>query len=113
MKKINRYHFDDILNYSKDAVNFIENITYEEFTKDKKTLFAVIRAIEVVGEASNRVSEEIKEKYPNIPWIEMRGLRNRIVHNYDDIDYQILWNVIKNELPVLINKIEEIIDEIE
>ncbi len=113
MKRINRHYFDDMLNYAKDAVSFTENITYEEFTNDKKTTFAAVRAVEVIGEASNRVSEENKQKYPNIPWIEMRGVRNRIIHNYDDIDLEILWKIIKNDLPALICKLEEIIEEVE
>lgn len=112
MKRINRHYFDDMLNYAKDAVNFTENMTYEAFINDKKTKFAAVRAVEVVGEASNKVSEENKQKYPDIPWIEMRGIRNRIIHNYDDIDLEILWKVIKNDLPVLIRKLEEIIDEV-
>lgn len=80
---------------------------------DKKVTFATVRALEVVGEASNRISDETKEKYSTLPWIEMRGLRNRIIHNYDDIDYEIVWKVLKNEIPKLIEQVESIIDEIE
>lgn len=113
MKRTNKHYFEDILEYAKTSLEFIKDLTYEDFIKDKKAVFATIRALEVIGESSNRISNEIKEKYPNLPWIEMRGLRNRIVHNYDDIDYTIVWNVLKNEIPKLIEQINLIIDEIE
>lgn len=113
MKRTNKHYFKDILEYAKTALDFIKNVNYEEFILDKKIVFATVRALEVIGESSNRISDEIKEKYPNLPWTEMRGLRNRIIHNYDDIDYTIIWNVLKNEIPKLIMQIEEIINEIE
>ena len=113
MKRTNKHYFEDILEYANSALSFIENISYEEFISDKKSVFATIRALEVIGESSNRIANEIKEQYPYLPWIEMRGLRNRIIHNYDDIDYAIVWNVLKNEIPQLINQINEIIDKIE
>lgn len=113
MKRTNKHYFKDILDYANSALEFIENIPYENFISDKKVIFATIRALEVIGESSNRIADEIKQKYPNLPWVQMRGLRNRIIHNYDDIDYTIVWNVLKNEIPKLISQIEEIIDEIE
>ncbi len=113
MKRTNKHYFRDILEYAKTSLEFIQNVSYEEFITDKKATFATIRALEVIGESSNRISDELKEKYPHLPWIEMRGLRNRIIHNYDDIDYTIIWNVLKNEIPNLIKQIEEIIEEIE
>lgn len=112
MKRTNKHYFNDILEYSKSALEFIKDLSCEDFISDKKAIFATIRALEVVGESSNRISDDLKEKYPALPWIEMRGLRNRMIHNYDDIDYTIIWNVLKNELPVLISQVEEIIDEI-
>ena len=113
MKRLNKHHFEDILNYAKDSLDFVQNTSYEEFISDKKSVFAVVRALEVIGESSNRIADELKEKYSHLPWIEMRGLRNRIVHNYDDIDYDIIWNVLKNDIPSLITKIELIINEID
>lgn len=113
MKRTNRHYFRDILEYAKFAIAFSENITYEGFVNDAKTAFAIVRALEVIGEASNRIPDELKEKYSYLPWHKMRGLRNKIVHNYDDIDYIIVWNIIHNEIPKLIQQVESIIDEIE
>lgn len=113
MKRTNKHYFRDILEYAKSASEFIENFSFEMLTNDKKTAFAIVRALEVIGEASNRIPEEVKEKYPNIPWHKIRGLRNKIVHNYDDIDYTIVWNILKNDIPTLISQVKEIFDEVE
>lgn len=113
MIRTNKHYFQDMLDYAKSSLEFTSGLQFEELLMDKKVIFATVRALEVVGEASNRISEEVKEKYPFLPWIEMRGLRNRIIHNYDDIDYEIVWKVLKNEIPKLIQQIELIIDEIE
>ena len=113
MKRTNKHYFKDILDYAKLSLSFVDNMDYESFENDIKTVFAVIRALEVIGESSNRVSDSIKSKYPELPWHKMRGLRNRIVHNYDDVDYKIIWNVLKKEIPLLITQVELIIDEIE
>lgn len=113
MIRTNKHYFQDMLDYAKSSLEFTSGLQFEELLMDKKVIFATVRALEVVGEASNRISEEVKEKYPFLPWIEMRGLRNRIIHNYDDIDYEIVWKVFKNEIPKLIQQIELIIDEIE
>lgn len=113
MKRTNKHHFRDMLEHAKFSIEFSKNITFESFKNDPKTAFAIVRTLEVIGEASNRVPDELKEKYSNLPWHKIRGLRNRIVHNYDDIDYEIVWNIVKIELPKLIQQIEAIIDEIE
>lgn len=113
MKHTNKHYFRDILEYANFALSFLENMSYDQFTNDPKTVFAVVRALEVIGESSNRVPDDLKEKYSYVPWHKMRGLRNKIVHNYDDIDYTIVWNIVKNEIPKLIKQINEIIDEVE
>jgi len=113
MKRTNKHYFRDILEYANFSLEFIGNISYEEFVQDRKVVFATVRALEVIGESSNRISEELKQNYPQMPWIEMRGLRNRIVHNYDDVDYKIIWNVLKNEIPNLIEKTKSILEKID
>jgi len=87
---------------------YIDDLTFVDFKRDYKTVDAVIRNFEIVGEASRNVPQEIKEKYPDVPWEEMYLLRNRISHEYFGIDYEIIWDVATNYLPD--NKLQ--IDEI-
>lgn len=77
-----------------------------------RTYDAVIRNFEIIGEASNRLSDEFKNKHSTIDWFRIIGFRNRIVHDYMGIDYQIVWNIIQNDLEKLTNQIKKIGDNL-
>ena len=81
-----------------------------EFKHDYKTVDAVIRNFEVIGEASKKIPKEIKDKYPLVPWDEMYLMRNKISHEYFGIDYEILWDVASNYLPENKDQIKEILE---
>ncbi|MEM3374145.1 MAG: HepT-like ribonuclease domain-containing protein, partial [Candidatus Woesearchaeota archaeon] len=76
-----------------------------------KTLYAVIRCFEIIGEASKNIDNEFKEKYHNLPWKEMSGLRDKLIHAYFGVDINLLWNTIKNNLPKLKSDLINIIKE--
>ncbi len=88
-------------------------MSQEDFFKEDKTMDAVIRNFEIVGEAANRIPEEIKQKNIDVNWHRLRGLRNRIVHDYMGIDYTIVWNIIQNDLDIFTGQIKSIIEKIE
>ena len=83
-------YLEDILTSMKRVEEYIEGLDFHKFKQDYKTVDAVIRNFEIIGEAAKRVDENIKDKYPNIPWKEMYYLRNRISHEYFGVDYEIL-----------------------
>lgn len=103
-------YFSDILSSSKLAVEYLEKISFDEFIKNTAIQDAVIRRIEIIGEAANRISEQSKSKYDNLPWTEMKGMRNLLIHEYDEIDLKEVWNTVKNDLPALIKEMEKIVD---
>lgn len=107
-----RDYLQDIVDSIIDTESFTESMTFEDFLKDKKTLNAVIRSIEIIGEASKNLSEEIKSKYAAIPWREIVSMRNRIAHEYFGIDYEIVWEIVRKDLPELKPKIEEILKDL-
>lgn len=83
----------DILESARKILNYTEGQSYDDFTKDSKTVDAVIRNFEIIGEAANRLPEEFKDRFPEIDWHRIRGFRNRIVHDYFGIDYSIVWTI--------------------
>ena len=85
-------------------------LSLPDFIKDDKTVDAVIRNFEIIGEASKNVPDDIKKKYPDIPWDEMYRLRNKAMHEYFGIDYEIIWEIIKKHLPQNLKEIERIIE---
>lgn len=94
-------YIEDILEAIIDISNFIDDLAFDEFTKDKKTINAVIRSLEIIGEASKKVSQEIKDNNQNIPWKEMAGMRDKIIHGYFDLDLVTIWETVKNDIPPL------------
>lgn len=102
----------DILSSIEKINNYTEDYTYKTFIEDSKTMDAVIRNFEIIGEAANRLPEDFKDKYNSVNWFRLRGFRNRIVHDYMGIDHQIVWTIIENDLIQLhkeISKISELL----
>ena len=98
-----------VLGAAKEIIKYVDGTTFDEFSENSMMLNASVRQLEIIGEASNRLSEHIHLENPNIPWRTIIGFRNVIVHEYFGLDDKIVWAVIQNEIPSLILKIETII----
>jgi uncharacterized protein with HEPN domain len=103
---------EDMLIASKKIKKYTFQTDFDTFISDDKTLDAVVRNFEIIGEAANRIDISFKESNPEIEWNRIRGFRNRIVHEYFGIDYQIVWEIIETYLDELIDWIETLIDSI-
>ena len=99
---------EDILESGQKILDYTEGLTLEDFTTDSKTVDAVIRNFEIIGEAANRLPEEFKEIHNAIDWHKIRGFRNRIVHDYFGIDYSIVWNIKETFLPQMIEQLQKL-----
>jgi uncharacterized protein with HEPN domain len=103
---------EDIIESIQKIKIYTIGLSLDDFLKDDKTIDAVIRNFEIIGEASNRIPDEIRDKFQLVNWHRIRGFRNRIVHDYMGIDYEIVWEIIEKDLEELKNKIQEIRDSI-
>jgi uncharacterized protein with HEPN domain len=101
-------YFDDILTAIDRIVEYTRDYDFTSFKRDYRTVDAVIRNFEVIGEAVKNIPDAIKERNPCVPWSEMYALRNRISHAYFGIDYEIIWDIITNYLPENREQIEKI-----
>jgi uncharacterized protein with HEPN domain len=81
---------------------------YKSFAKDDKTVYAVIRAVEIIGEAATNIPEEVRAKYPNVPWREVKGMRNKLVHQYFGINMEVVWQTLQEDLPILIEALKKV-----
>jgi len=94
-------YLNDIIQSIDKISKYIQGYTFEKFVKDDKTIDAVIRNFSIIGEAGNRIPEDIKEKYPKLPWHEIVGMRNKVIHEYFGLNDEILWKTIQDDLPRL------------
>lgn len=92
-------YLEDIVLSMKRVQEYIEGLDFQHFKWDYKTVDAVIRNFEIIGEAAKNLPNQIKDNYPSIPWEEMYRLRNRISHEYFGIDYEIIWDIVTRHLP--------------
>lgn len=90
---------------------FLEGRERADLDSDRMLLFALVRAVEIVGEAASRVSEETRAATPTVPWAQIVGMRNRLIHAYFDIDHDILWRTVADEIPALIAILEDVLPE--
>ncbi|MDC7226034.1 MAG: DUF86 domain-containing protein [Spirochaetales bacterium] len=108
MKEEYSDYLNDIIKSMELSQEFIINQTLHTFKEDNKTQFAVIRCLEVIGEATKRLPEELRAANPKIPWRSMAGMRDRLIHGYDVVDSEIVWITVTKTIPELIDKIKEI-----
>ena len=112
MKRTYRDYILDILTSIQEIEEFVEGMNFEDFVEDRKTVNAVIRSLEVMGEAVKKIPLEIREKYQEIPWKYIAGMRDKLIHEYHGVDLEIVWEVVEKEIPPLKPKFEKILEEL-
>ena len=113
MKKEDVVFVKHIIDNIENIKLFIKNITKSDFLGDEEKQYAVVRALEIIGEAVKNISQEIKDEYPKIEWKAIAGTRDRIIHAYFNVDLNIVWEIIKEDLPKLKKEISRILDKSE
>lgn len=98
----------DILEAAKLAVGYVAGKSREAFLKDTQCQDAVIRRLEIIGEAARRVSEGTRRNHPELPWHSMVGMRNVMIHEYDDVDLVVVWDTVRDDLPGIVSTLERL-----
>ena len=112
MKRKFEFFLKDIIESIKSINDFIHKMDFQKFSSDDKTSSAVIRKIEIIGEATKNIPDPIKEKYKEIPWNDMAKIRDKVIHSYFGINYETIWNVAKDRLPEIKLEIEKILTDL-
>ncbi len=109
MTSKDRIILQKISSYIYDVIQYVDGFTFELFMADKKTISACAFTVSQIGELAKDISISTQERYPNIPWKSIKGMRNKIVHDYENIDLAVLWGTIIKSLPELMNQINGIL----
>ena len=102
----------DILDSGAAIQSYVLGTTFDEFVRDRMRYSAVIREFEIIGEAVGKLSEELKNEYPEIPWQDVKDFRNLLAHEYFGVDLEIVWNTIRDDLPLLLDVVQKIVSGI-
>lgn len=113
MKRVVKDYVNDVVDSMNKAVKFVEGMSYEQFTRDDKTVFAVVRALEIIGEAVKKIPEEIRVKYPGIPWKGMAGMRDKVIHEYFGVNLKYVWETVRKRIPELKPMFEKLLENLE
>lgn len=101
----------DVFESSKIIVSYLDQKTIEDFLEDIQLQDSVIRRLEIIGEATARISVDTQNLYPSIPWREMKGMRNLLIHEYDEIDTELVWKTAKDDIPALVSQLSKILNK--
>jgi len=101
----------DILEALRRARRYTEGQSYEQFLADTKTQDAVIRTLEILGEATKRLSPSLREIHPEIPWKSMAGVRDKLIHDYFGVNVDIVWEIVRDQLPALVEQVEAALND--
>jgi len=103
-----RDYINDLTEACEDILSFTKGMSYSDFASDKKTINAVIRSLEVIGEATKNLPESFRSNYPDVPWKQMAGMRDKLIYNYFGIDIQMVWQAVEKHIPHILALIREI-----
>jgi uncharacterized protein with HEPN domain len=103
----------DIRDAALTAQRFAQGLQHETFRDDEKTVYAVVRALEIIGEAAKGIPQTVRLQAPEIPWRDMCGIRDKVIHDYSNVDLEIVWRTIVEDLPTLVVQIDELIRIVE
>lgn len=98
-----------MLDYAREAVSLVQDKSRADLDIDRVLNLALVHLVEIVGEAASRVSKEVQNQYPQIPWPQVVSTRNRLIHGYDFLDFDVLWQTVTEDLPELITTLEKIV----
>lgn len=106
-------YLEDILEAAEKIERFTGGMNYREFADDEKTVDAVLRNFEVIGEAAKNIPNDLRKEYEDVPWSEMAGMRDKLIHGYTTIELEIIWATVEEDIPSLRDQLEAVTDDLE
>ena len=112
IKRVYTDYIQDLVDYSEKAVRLVRGLAFDDFGDNEEKIFAVVKILEIVGEAARHIPKSLRAKYPTVPWKQVTGMRDRLTHEYFSVDLEVVWRTIHEDLPPLINIAKQMLEEL-
>ena len=111
-KRLYSDYLNDMFNYAEKAEQFVAGVSFQEFQRNEEKIFAVVRALEVIGEAARHIPKFLRDKHPGLPWKKIVGMRDKVIHEYLGVNEETVWRTIQEDLPLLKATVRKILDDL-
>ena len=108
-KRDYRLYLEDIIDSSEAIIEYVGRLTFDDFINDRKTYSAVIREFEIIGEAVGKLPEKVRSLRSGVEWQDIKDFRNLLIHEYFGVDLELVWNIIRDDLPLLLEAVKQIL----
>lgn len=112
-KRVYLDYLQDLVDYSEKAIRFVQGVSFDDFGENEEKIFAVVKALEIIGEAARHLPRALRDKYSSIPWKQVTGMRNKITHEYFSVDLEVVWRTVHEDLPLLRDTVKKMITDLE
>lgn len=98
---------------ARDAMDFARDVTFQELLEDRQKQYAIVRAVEIIGEAARNIPQPVRRRFPDVPWVDIVATRNKVIHEYFGVNLEVVWATVRRDLPALVPALERMIAEVE
>ena len=111
-KRVYTDYLQDIVDYAEKAMRFVRGVSFDDFGDNEEKVFAVVKALEVIGEAARHLPKSLSDKYPAVPWKKVTGMRDKMTHEYFSVDLEVVWRTVHEDLPPLRDTAKKMLEDL-
>jgi len=111
-KRVYTDYLQEIVDYAEKAMRFVQNVSFDDFGDNEEKIFAVVKTLEIIGEAARHLPKSMRDKYTSVPWKQVTGMRDKVTHEYFSVDLEVVWRTVHEDLPPLRDTAKKMLEDL-